>query len=103
MTLKELINKAKAVGYAQSIWTVHQGIKCPKCGRKALVFYCVADRTRPKVAACTCGWRKKQVLQKETPAPAADKKLKRCLALTQKGQRCKRIATKGGFCATHSR
>ena len=98
---KQLVDMAKAVGYALSTWARHSKIKCPQCGRTAGVFYCVANRSRPKVLACVCGHRSLE--QKPTPTnkkPTAE--VKRCMAMTKKGTRCKRIAGPSGYCSIPS-
>jgi predicted RNA-binding Zn-ribbon protein involved in translation (DUF1610 family) len=97
----KLVDMAKTAGYALSTWKRHSNIKCPECGKVAAVFYCVADRSKPRVLACSCGMRRLE----NKPAPTNKKPLKdikRCMALTKKGTRCRRIAGPSGYCSIPS-
>jgi len=99
---KKLVDVAKTVGYALSTWVRHSKIKCPQCGRVAGVFYCVANRNKPRVLACVCGHR---ALEQKPSTTTTDKKpaeVKRCMAMTKKGTRCRRIAGPSGYCSIPS-
>jgi hypothetical protein len=97
----KLVDAAKAVGYALSTWARHSKIKCPQCGRTAGVFYCVSDRSKPRVLACPCGMRRLE----NKPASTSKKPVgvvKRCMGMTKKGTRCRRIAGPSGYCSIPS-
>jgi len=101
----DLIKAALAVGYKMSTWAKHLGHKCPECGKPVAVFYHLKDRSKPKVAACTCGWRKKLQPVKPKDFPQTTKvvsKVHQCRAMTKKGKRCKRIAGPSGYCSIPS-
>jgi len=104
------MNKAKDSGYALSKWKKHLGKPCPKCGKTVGVFYCVANRSKPKVVACVCGYRAAlysdgrmvEGKPKTSRKTVATVHLHRCRAITQKGTRCKRIAGPSGYCSIPS-
>ena len=115
MTIYEiLIALALSVGYKPSKWTKHQGLTCPECGKKLIVFYHI-ERKNPRMAACPCGYRQVEgrkavninrdgitTWAARTKAAKVKPKVVRCQGITKKGRRCKKIATHGHYCKFHA-
>ena len=105
LTITKLIALALTAGYRPSKFKKHQGVKCPACGRTLTIFYHV-PRTKPKIAACVCGFRKVEgkpsVILSGEPKPTSEKvDVGRCKGITKKGKRCKKIAHYNGYCKFH--